>query len=64
MYRDDGDNPEFSLATATGGDEAATQQALDEAFTQANAPRPLRADPGMSLLQDSVLGMHPNGELI
>ncbi len=61
MSRDDGDNPEFSLAT--GDDEVATQQALEEAFAQATAaPRPIGDDPGLSLLQDSVLGMRPNGE--
>ena len=64
LSRNKEDNPEFSLSE--GGDEARTEQALQEAFDQATGQQNQQTGggqgPGMSLLQDSVLGMQPNGK--
>ena len=72
VSRDDGDHPEFSLRV--GDDEDTTQQTLQHAFDQATAqPKEGEGggdrhggtrtrDPGLSLLQDSVLGLNPNGK--
>ena len=62
LSRNKEDSPEFSLSE--GGDEARTEQALQEAFDQATGQQNQQADDhaGLSLLQDSVLGMQPNGK--
>ena len=52
------DTPEFSLSE---GDDIRTEQALQEAFDQETG-RQQQGDPGTSPLQDSVLGLQPNGE--
>ena len=74
VCRDDRDHPEFSLVVGDGEND--TQQTLQHAFDQATA-KPTEEgggegggdrqdgrtrDPGLSLLQDSVLGIHPNGK--
>ena len=57
------DNPEFSLSE---GDDVRTEQALQEAFDQAtgqqNQQQQVDQDQGMSLLQDSLLGLHSSGK--
>ena len=64
LSRNKEESPEFSLSE--GGDEARTEQALQEAFDQATGQQNQQTGggqgPGMSLLQDSVLGMQPNGK--
>ena len=64
LSRNKEDSPEFSLSE--GVDEARTEQALQEAFDQATGQQNQQTGgeqgPGMSLLQDSVLGMQPNGK--
>ena len=57
------DNPEFSLSE---GDEVKTEQALQEAFDQAtgqqNQQQQVDQEQGMSLPQDSLLGLHSSGK--
>ena len=62
LSRSKEDSPEFSLSD--GVDEARTEQALQEAFDQATGQQSQRTGDiaGMSLLQDSALGMHPSGK--